>query len=127
MIETEQRLTETEQRLREKTEQQLIETEQILKELESRTPVEGILSQIFTNKPYFIKNLYAGTLYLDTDRIGGLTIGSHVRALTPDRSDFQKWILERSPKGYYIKSILGGYLTASDYGRGYNVTFTLTA
>jgi hypothetical protein len=57
-----------------------------------------------------------------------LTIGSHVGVKDIDRSEFQKWIIERSPNGYYIKSILGGYLTAGDYGRdpkGY-LTFILT-
>ncbi len=59
--------------------------------------MEGTSPPIFANKPYFIKTLWDGPRYLDTDRIGGLTIGSHVGAKTIDRSDFQKWILERSP------------------------------
>ena len=91
--------------------------------------MEGTPTPIFVNKPYFIQTFYDGSRYLDTDRIGGLTIGSHLRPLTPDRSDFQKWILEKSSNGYFIKSILGGYLTAGDHGRepiGYT-TFILTA
>jgi hypothetical protein len=70
MIEMEQILKESEQRLK--------ETEQRSKELESRKPVDGISILIFTNTPYFIQNLNNGTWYLDTDRIGGLTFGSHV-------------------------------------------------
>ena len=78
MRETEQRLRETtEQRLSE-TEQRLSENDQRLKELESRIPVEGTNQTILVNKPYYIKTLFDGTRYLDTDRIGGLTIGSHV-------------------------------------------------
>ena len=114
-------MRELEERLRETTEQRL-------RELDPRFQVEGTSPPIFVNKPYYIQTLYDGTFYLDTDRIGGLTIGSHVRPKAIDRSDFQKWILERSSNGYFIKSILGGYLTAGDYGRaGSALTLTLTA
>jgi hypothetical protein len=59
--------------------------------------VEGTTPSIFTNKPYFIKNLEGETTYLGTNPKAGLNIGRNVRTFPPDRSDFQKWILERSP------------------------------